>query len=243
MAHSKTKNRSSNYSQQVAFVAEDIDNHYEDEVESLKEVGFDEKHIVRAANYLDAKNKIREKQFGLAIVDLKLPSDITDTTLGEMQNGLDIIRSLRLGNPKCISIAFSMHPDASTLFQLFALGVSFVDKHRSGREGLTWVIKRSMDGHVVFTKGLSSYFQPAAQEAVRWVKFDEYDIKILARIYRYGETDKEIADVLSYGEDNIGNKLRAIYRLAGFNNRQQAATWFWSYVAPVKGLDLSNYLK
>lgn len=199
--------------------------------------GYKKEHIHVAETREDAELYLKKNLPELAILDLEIPK--TRGAAKSLNNGLALLQYLTgKYNSKISLIAFSRFPHLWVVHQVISQGVSFIAKEDYNREFFLAALQQVKMGHMVISSSVSPLLRQVFRSALR-VGLDEYDKQILRHILA-SKSDREIASLMGFGEDWVAGRLRRMFKSFGFKSREDLATWFRDYIAPIYGFDMEN---
>ena len=204
----------------------------------FREAGYDPSKILTASNSLDAQTIIESSRPDILILDLEIPVD-ANTPLrnqdDDIRRGLGILRTLAERYTETMHIiVLSRFPKPWNVYQVLACGVSFIEKNNY-KDLLLSAMEQVQRGHVVISSNVRPILRQIFPLALR-VGLDSADVKIIRYIQK-GLTDRDIADLLSYTEEGVSNRLRRMFKSYGMHTREELANWFRDFVEPVVQFD------
>lgn len=201
----------------------------------LIDAGYKESNIHISETMEDAEQFLKKNQPELVILDLEIPKTKGESRL--LKNGLSLLRFLaRKYGDKVKVITFSRYPQLSVVYQVVSFGVSFITKEDYNKEFFLSALSQVRNGHMVISAGVLPVLKQVFIAALR-VGLDEEDKKILQLILA-GKTDREIAEKLQYGDEWVASRLRRMFKAFGFRSREELASWYSDYIAPLYGIEL-----
>jgi DNA-binding NarL/FixJ family response regulator len=148
----------------------------------------DEWDITEAGTGFQALECLRQKRFGMAVVDLSMPG----------MNGLDLIRRIKAEHPQVAVLVLSMHAEEQYALRAFRAGANgYVTKDSAANE-LVAALRKVAAGGAYVTESLAERVVQQLNglaQAPRHTELSDRELEVLQRIVA-GERLTDIAEAL-----------------------------------------------
>lgn len=189
-------------------------------------------------NDMEIAGEVSDGQAALQQADLLTPDVIVcDINLPGM-NGLEVARILRRRHPQCAIIVLTMHEDDEQLFNAIRVGAAAYVTKSIGPEELVALVRRVGKGEYLINENVLSRPFVATRVLDEFRELSQIDqnmgtvfspltpreVEILDCVAR-GNSNKEIARLLSISDQTVKNHMTSILRKLAVNDRTQAVIY------------------
>lgn len=189
-------------------------------------------------NDMEIVGEVSDGQAALQQADLLTPDVIVcDINLPGM-NGLEVARILRRRHPQCAIIVLTMHEDDEQLFNAIRVGAAAYVTKSIGPEELVALVRRVGKGEYLINENVLSRPFVATRVLDEFRELSQIDqnmgtvfspltpreVEILDCVAR-GNSNKEIARLLSISDQTVKNHMTSILRKLAVNDRTQAVIY------------------
>ena len=160
--------------------------------DGLKKILADTDDMVvvgEAINGSEVLGKIRERDWGLVILDLSMPG----------RSGLELIKMIKVEKPKCPVLIFSMHPEEQYAVRALRAGASGYLSKEGDSDLILPALRKVASGGVYFSSKVAELLVSEANphaDALPHLRLTDREFQIFDRIVR-GMSMTEIAKELS----------------------------------------------
>ena len=206
-----------------ALVVEDLDEPRQWLAEILPRALPAVRQVDTAATLAEARERLREYRYGLALVDWGLPDGTSES----------LIADLVAARPEAVVVVATIHDDDTHVFPALRAGASgYILKSRPGVEVMAQ-LRRIELGEPALSPSIAlrvlRHFRaaPAAPQPVPppeegAVRLTQREIDVL-RLIAKGYRGPEVAALLGIGASTVTSYVRDIYRKLGISSRAEAA--------------------
>jgi DNA-binding NarL/FixJ family response regulator len=181
---------------------------------------FNEAEVHEAASADEAIDMLKEENFDVALLDVRMPD----------RDGLDLLREMKATWPQTPVLMLTTFDHAAYVKQALADGANGYMLKDSSPEDLDQAIRVAISGggNVLSARAIRSLFEGAAQsepdhdQQVRPESLTHRETDILGLLSE-GKSNREIARALFLSEKTVKAHLAAVFRKLGVTNRTQAA--------------------
>ena len=193
---------------------------------------------LEAENDLEIVGDCSDGQTALQQADVLLPDVVVcDINLPGM-NGLEVTRILRRRYPQTAVIVLTMHEDDEQLFNAIRVGAAAYITKGIGPEDLVSIVRRVGRGEYIINENVLSRPFVASRVLDEFRELSQIDqnmgtvfspltpreVEILDCVAR-GNSNKEIARLLSISDQTVKNHMTSILRKLAVNDRTQAVLY------------------
>lgn len=179
----------------------------------------------------DGQSAIHQADFltpDVIICDINLPG----------MNGLEVTRILRRRHPQCAILVLTMHEDDEQLFNSIRVGAAAYGTKDISPEELVSIVRRVGHGEYLINENVLSRPFVASRVLDEFRELSQVDhttesvfspltpreVEILDCVAR-GNSNKEIARLLSISDQTVKNHITSILRKLAVNDRTQAVIY------------------
>lgn len=189
-------------------------------------------------NDMEIAGEVSDGQAALQQADLLTPDVIVcDINLPGM-NGLEVTRILRRRHPQCAIVVLTMHEDDEQLFNAIRVGAAAYITKSIGPDDLVALVRRVGKGEYLINENVLSRPFVATRVLDEFRELSQIDqnmgtvfspltpreVEILDCVAR-GNSNKEIARLLSISDQTVKNHMTSILRKLAVNDRTQAVIY------------------
>lgn len=189
-------------------------------------------------NDMEIVGEVSDGQAALQQADLLTPDVIVcDINLPGM-NGLEVTRILRRRHPQCAIVVLTMHEDDEQLFNAIRVGAAAYITKSIGPDDLVALVRRVGKGEYLINENVLSRPFVATRVLDEFRELSQIDqnmgtvfspltpreVEILDCVAR-GNSNKEIARLLSISDQTVKNHMTSILRKLAVNDRTQAVIY------------------
>jgi DNA-binding NarL/FixJ family response regulator len=193
---------------------------------------------LEAENDMEIVGEVSDGQAALQQADTHLPDVIVcDINLPGM-NGLEVTRILRRRSPQCAIVVLTMHEDDEQLFNAIRVGAAAYITKGISPDDLVNVVRRVGKGEYLINENVLSRPFVASRVLDEFRELSQIDqnmgtvfspltpreVEILDCVAR-GNSNKEIARLLSISDQTVKNHMTSILRKLAVNDRTQAVIY------------------
>lgn len=169
--------------------------------------------LLRAATYTEAANLLKQHQFNLALIDLRLPDG----------NGMDLIRTLRGQNHDCQVVVATIYDDDKNLFAALKAGAQgYILKDQDKDKIISHLLGLQQDRPAISaatSRRLISYFNQQGNELTHYkLTTREHEVPVMLS---KGYTIEQTADALHIAVETVRGYVKSLYSKLGINNRAE----------------------
>lgn len=165
--------------------------------------------VQTASDLEEAKRKIRNESFDIALVDYRMPGVVNSTFVTQLH---DEDPSLRV-------VAFSGQISDATALEIVQAGAKGYIPKSMPASAIPSVLELILAGEIFLPASVHSFERKRQQTIVNVSRLEGEIIKLLA----LGAVNKEIARDLSLSETNVKMHVRNIFKKLEVRNRTEAA--------------------
>jgi DNA-binding NarL/FixJ family response regulator len=193
---------------------------------------------LEAQHDMEVVGEVSDGQAAIQQADFLTPDVIVcDINLPGM-NGLEVTRILRRRHPQCAIIVLTMHQDDEQLFNSIRVGAAAYATKDISPEELVSMVRRVGHGEYLINENVLSRPFVASRVLDEFRELSQVDsatesvfspltpreVEILDCVAR-GNSNKEIARLLSISDQTVKNHITSILRKLAVNDRTQAVIY------------------
>lgn len=193
---------------------------------------------LEAQHDMEIVGEASDGQAAIHQADLLTPDVIVcDINLPGM-NGLEVTRILRRRHPQCAIVVLTMHEDDEQLFNSIRVGAAAYATKDIGPDDLISIVRRIGHGEYLINENVLSRPFVASRVLDEFRELSQVDhqtesvfspltpreVEILDCVAR-GNSNKEIARLLSISDQTVKNHITSILRKLAVNDRTQAVIY------------------
>lgn len=169
--------------------------------------------LCKAPSYSDALVLLRQHEFELALIDLRLPDG----------NGIDLIRLLRQQTPACQVVVATIYDDDKNLFAALKAGAQgYILKDQDKDKIISHLLGLQQDRPALSaatSRRIISHFNQQGSELTQYrLTAREHEVLLLLS---KGYTIEQAAEALHIAIETVRGYVKSLYSKLGINNRAE----------------------
>lgn len=184
--------------------------------EGLKQIVLETPDMVISREAVDGRSTlehVRETEFDVIVLDLSMPG----------MSGLDILKQLKIENPKLPVLILSMHPEEQYAVRCFKSGASGYVTKQSAPDELISAIRKVVQGGKYISLALAEKlvdFLEAGTDKLPHETLSDREFQIMRRISA-GKRLKEIAEELFLSDKTVSTYRSRILDKMGMKSNSE----------------------
>jgi DNA-binding NarL/FixJ family response regulator len=174
---------------------------------------FPSYQILSAATFAEGERLLKERQFNLALIDLRLPDG----------NGMELIRTLRSRTPDCQVVVATIYDDDKNLFAALKAGAQgYILKDQDKDKIISHLLGLQQNRPAISaatSRRLISHFNQQGSELSQY-KLSAREHELLVLLSK-GYTIEQTADALHIAIETVRGYVKSLYGKLGINNRAE----------------------